>query len=89
MTLITVSRQLGSHGGEISAQVAEALGLRFVDRQIIRQAAHPPYARGLPAGAGGLYTVALRGHPQPGHPPFRGHHGRLRPDGRDGDPGSG
>jgi len=30
---------LGSHGGEIGAWVAEALGLRFVDREIIRQAA--------------------------------------------------
>ncbi|HAL61334.1 MAG TPA: hypothetical protein DCP08_02895 [Chloroflexi bacterium] len=39
MTVITVSRQLGSHGGEISARAAEALGLRFVDREIIRQAA--------------------------------------------------
>lgn len=39
MTMITVSRQLGSHGGEIGARVAEALGLRFVDREIIRQAA--------------------------------------------------
>lgn len=37
--VITVSRQLGSHGGEIGARVAEALGLRFVDREIIRQAA--------------------------------------------------
>ena len=39
MTVITVSRQLGSHGDEIGARVAEALGLRLVDREIIRQAA--------------------------------------------------
>ncbi len=39
MAVITVSRQLGSHGGEIAARVAEALGYRFVDREVIRQAA--------------------------------------------------
>ena len=39
MMVITVSRQLGSRGGEIGARVAEALGLQFVDREIIRQAA--------------------------------------------------
>jgi cytidylate kinase len=38
--VITVSRQLGSGGNEIAAAVAERLGLRFVDREIIHRAAH-------------------------------------------------
>ena len=37
--IITVSRQLGSRGNEIAAAVAERLGLRFVDREIIHRAA--------------------------------------------------
>jgi cytidylate kinase len=39
MTVITVSRQLGSHGDEIAARVAEALGLRLVDADTIHRAA--------------------------------------------------
>lgn len=40
MTIVTISRQLGSGGNEIAAGVAEALSLRFVDREIISRAAH-------------------------------------------------
>jgi len=40
MTIVTISRQLGSGGNEIAAGVAEALGLRFIDREIINRAAH-------------------------------------------------
>jgi cytidylate kinase len=40
MTIVTFSRQLGSGGNEIAAGVAEALGLRFIDREIINRAAH-------------------------------------------------
>jgi len=40
MTIVTISRQLGSGGNEIAADVAEALGLRFIDREIINRAAH-------------------------------------------------
>ena len=40
MTIVTISRQLGSGGNEIAASVAEALGLRFIDREIINRAAH-------------------------------------------------
>ncbi len=39
MTVITLSRQLGSHGEEIAAQVAQALGLRLIDADTINQAA--------------------------------------------------
>lgn len=39
MPVLTVSRQLGSHGNEIAAGVAERLGLRFIDREIIHRAA--------------------------------------------------
>ena len=39
MTVITVSRQLGSHGHEIAAGVAQRLGLRLVDAATINQAA--------------------------------------------------
>lgn len=39
MTILTISRQLGSRGNEIAAGVAEQLGLRFVDREIIHRAA--------------------------------------------------
>jgi cytidylate kinase len=40
MTVITISRQLGSHGEEIATQVAEALDLRLVDAETIHRAAH-------------------------------------------------
>jgi cytidylate kinase len=39
MTIITVSRQLGSHGGEIAANVAQELGLRLIDAEMINRAA--------------------------------------------------
>jgi cytidylate kinase len=39
MGVITVSRQLGSHGCEIAAEVAGMLGFRLVDREIIHRAA--------------------------------------------------
>lgn len=39
MAVLTVSRQLGSRGNEIAFGVAERLGLRFVDREIIHRAA--------------------------------------------------
>jgi cytidylate kinase len=40
MAVITLSRQLGSHGEEIAARVAQALGLRLVDAVTINRAAH-------------------------------------------------
>jgi cytidylate kinase len=39
MTVITISRQLGSHGGELAAKVAEALNLRLIDADTIHRAA--------------------------------------------------
>jgi cytidylate kinase len=39
MTVITISRQLGSHGEEIAAGLAQALGLRLIDAGTINQAA--------------------------------------------------
>jgi cytidylate kinase len=39
MPVITLSRQLGSHGEEIATEVARALGLRLVDAEMINQAA--------------------------------------------------
>jgi cytidylate kinase len=39
MTVITLSRQLGSHGEDIAIQVAQALDLRLIDAQVISQAA--------------------------------------------------
>jgi len=39
MTVVTISRQIGSHGEEIAAGVAQALGLRLVDAETINQAA--------------------------------------------------
>ena len=39
MGVITVSRQLGSHGSEIASEVAQGLGYRLVDREIIHRAA--------------------------------------------------
>jgi cytidylate kinase len=40
MTVITISRQLGSHGEEIAAGVAQALDLRLIDAGTINRAAH-------------------------------------------------
>lgn len=39
MTVITVSRQLGSHGEEIATLVAQRLGLRLIDAGTINEAA--------------------------------------------------
>ena len=39
MSVITLSRQLGSHGGEIAIEVARALDLRLIDAATINQAA--------------------------------------------------
>lgn len=39
MTIITLSRQLGSRGEEIATEVAQTLGLRLVDAETINQAA--------------------------------------------------
>ena len=39
MTVITISRQLGSLGGDIAASVAQEMGLRLIDATIINQAA--------------------------------------------------
>ncbi len=39
MAVITLSRQLGSHGEEIATQVAQALGLRLIDAETINRAA--------------------------------------------------
>ncbi len=39
MSVITVSRQLASHGCEIAANVASMLGFRLIDREIIYRAA--------------------------------------------------
>ena len=39
MTIITVSRQLGSLGGEIASSVAQELGLRLIDAETINSAA--------------------------------------------------
>jgi len=39
MSVITVSRQLASHGCEIAANVANMLGFRLIDREIICRAA--------------------------------------------------
>ena len=40
MAIVTISRQLGSGGNEIAAGVAEAMSLRFIDREMIKRAAH-------------------------------------------------
>ena len=37
--VITVSRQLGSRGSYIATEVAEKLGLRYIDREILKRAA--------------------------------------------------
>ncbi len=39
MIVVTLSRQLGSHGEQVAAQVAQALNLRLVDAGTIHQAA--------------------------------------------------
>ncbi len=39
MGVITISRQLGSHGCQIASEIAQQLGYRFVDREIIHRAA--------------------------------------------------
>lgn len=39
MSVITLSRQLGSHGEEVAARVAQALNLRVIDAETINQAA--------------------------------------------------
>jgi cytidylate kinase len=39
MSVITISRQMASDGCEIAAEVAGALGFRFIDREIIHRAA--------------------------------------------------
>jgi cytidylate kinase len=39
MTVVTISRQLGSQGEETAAAVAQKLGLRLIDAQTINQAA--------------------------------------------------
>jgi len=39
MTVITLSRQLGSHGTEVADEVARALGLRLIDAETINRAA--------------------------------------------------
>ncbi len=57
MPIITVSRQLGSGGNEIAAQVAETLGYRFVDREIIHHAAREA---GVPKVA--LQEMEFEGH---------------------------
>jgi hypothetical protein len=49
MTVITLSRQLGSHGEEIATEVAQTLGLRLIDAETINQA----------AGKAGVPQIAL------------------------------
>jgi cytidylate kinase len=39
MTVITLSRELGSHGDEIAVRVAQELGLRLIDAETINRAA--------------------------------------------------
>ena len=45
MTIVAISREMGSGGYEIGAAVAKALNFDYVDRQILLQAAH---AHGVP-----------------------------------------
>ncbi len=45
MTIVAISREMGSGGYEIGAAVAKALGFEYVDRQILLRAAH---AHGVP-----------------------------------------
>ncbi len=56
MAVITISRQMASHGCEIAAAVAKALGFRFVDREIIHRAAG---RAGVPKAA--LEEIAFEG----------------------------
>jgi cytidylate kinase len=48
MTILTISRQLGSGGNEIAIGLAKAMSLRFIDHEMINCAAHeagvPPIA---------------------------------------------
>ncbi len=52
MTIITLSRQLGSRGDDVATAVAERLGLRLVGREIINRAAQD-------AGAGEVALAEL------------------------------
>jgi cytidylate kinase-like protein len=45
MTIVAISREMGSGGYEIGAAVAKALNFEYVDRQILLQAVHPHGAR--------------------------------------------
>ena len=45
MTIVAISREMGSWGSEIGAAVAKALHFEYVDRQILLEAAH---AHGVP-----------------------------------------
>ncbi len=45
MTIVAISREMGSEGYAIGAAAAKALGFEYVDRQIILEAAH---AHGMP-----------------------------------------
>ena len=45
MTIVAISREMGSGGYEVGAAVAKALNFEYVDRQILLQAAH---AHGVP-----------------------------------------
>jgi len=45
MTIVAISREMGSGGYEVAAAVAKALNFDYVDRQILLQAAH---AHGVP-----------------------------------------
>ena len=47
MTIVAISREMGSEGYAIAAAVAKALGFAYVDRQILLEAAH---AHGVPEG---------------------------------------
>ncbi len=55
MTIVAISREMGSEGYAIGAAVAKALGFEYIDRQIILQAAH---AHGVPEAT--LAAVADR-----------------------------
>ncbi|MBP1598888.1 MAG: Cytidylate kinase-like family, partial [Acidobacteria bacterium] len=45
MTIVAISREMGSGGYEIGAAVAKALSFDYVNRQILLEAAH---AHGVP-----------------------------------------
>jgi cytidylate kinase len=57
MTIVAISREMGSEGYAIGAAVAKALGFEYVDRQIILQAAQ---AHGIPEAT---LTDAADRHP--------------------------